>query len=129
MEEDRPTNAAAAQYPAADQKAQDPAMIFAFALVFIAIVVLVFVLVLVLLLTVLAQEVGKKQATDAAATQQATRNQELQDTMLLIASLLGFFTQFLAFFAATALTKQAREKQAPHTPTAQAAAYHQFVKF
>jgi heme/copper-type cytochrome/quinol oxidase subunit 2 len=104
-------------------------MIFAFALVFIFIVVLVFVLVLVLLLTVLAQEVRKKQAADPAAAQQATRNEELQDTMLLIASLLAFFTRFLAFFAATAFPQQAREKQAPHTPTAQAAAHHQFVKF
>ena len=129
MEEDRPTDAAATQYPAANQKAQDPAMIFAFVFVFTIIVVLVLVLVLVLLLTAFAQEVRKKQAADAAATQQATRNQELQDTMLLIASLLALFTQFLASFATTALTKQAREKQAPHTPTAQAAADHQFVKF
>jgi hypothetical protein len=32
-----------------------------------------------------------KQAADAGATQQAARNQELQDTMLLVASLLAFF--------------------------------------
>ena len=127
MEEDRPTDAAAAQYPAANQKAQDPAMIFAFTFVLIVIVVVVFIL--VLLLAMLTQEVRKKQAADAAATQQATRNQELQDTMLLITYLLALFTQFLASFATTALTKQAREKQAPHTPTAQAAANCQFVKF
>jgi hypothetical protein len=72
--------------------------------------------------------VRKKQAADPAAAQQAARNQELQDAMLLIASLLAFFTQFLTFFAPTPFTQQAREKQTPHTPTAQAAAHHQFVK-
>jgi heme/copper-type cytochrome/quinol oxidase subunit 2 len=127
MEQDRPTNAAAAQYPAANQKAQDPAMIFAFALVFIVIVVLVFVI--VLLLAALPQEVRQKQAANPATAQQAARNQELQDTMLLIASLLAFFTQFLPFLAATPFTQQACEKQAAHTSTAQAAADHQFVKF
>jgi hypothetical protein len=58
MKDDRSTNTAAAQYPAANQKAQDPAMIFVFAVVFIAIVILVFVL--VSLLTALAQEVRQK---------------------------------------------------------------------
>jgi hypothetical protein len=52
----------------------------------------------------LAHEVRKKQAADAGATQQSARNQELQETMLLIASLLAFFTHFLAFFVATAFT-------------------------
>jgi hypothetical protein len=127
MKDDPATNTAATQYSAADQKAQDPAMIFVFALVFI--VVVVFVFVLVFLLTALPQEVGKKQAADAAATQQPARNQELQDTMLLVASLLAFLTRFLAFFVATAFTHQVCEKQAPHTPTAQAAANCQFVKF
>ena len=102
-------------------------MILVFGLILIAALVLVFVL--ISLLPALAQEMRKKQAADAAAPKQPARDQELEDTMLLIASLLAFFTQFLASFAPTALTKQAREKQAPHTPTAQAAADHQFVKF
>ena len=45
MGEDRATNAAATQYPAADQETQDPAMIFVFALALIVVDVLVFVLV------------------------------------------------------------------------------------
>jgi heme/copper-type cytochrome/quinol oxidase subunit 2 len=127
MGEDRATSAATTQYPAADQKAQDPAMIFSFVLVFILVVGFIFVL--VRLLSVLAYEVRKKQAADAGATQQPTRDQELQDTMLLIASLLAFFAQFLAFFVATPFAHQTCEKQAPHTPTAQAAADRQFLKF
>jgi hypothetical protein len=127
MGENRATNAATTQYPAADQKAQDPPMIFVFAFVF-ALVVDVIV-VLVFLLPMLAHEMGKKQAADAGATQEAARNQELQNTMLLIASLLAFLTHFLAFFLATPFTQQAREKQAPHTPTPQAAANCQFLKF
>jgi heme/copper-type cytochrome/quinol oxidase subunit 2 len=127
MEENRATNAAATQYPAANQKAQDPAMIFAFTFVFIVIVLLVFVL--VLLLTMLAQEVRKKQAADAAAAQQATRNQELQDTMLLVASLLALVAKVVAFLSATPLTQQVCKKQAPHAPPTQAAADCQFVKF
>ena len=126
MEEDRPTNTATTQYPAANQKSQDPAMIFVFALVFIVNVVFVFVL--VPLLTPLAQEVGKKQTADPAAAQQAASNEELQDTMLLIAALLALVAKIVAFLA-TALTKQAREKQAPHPPTAQAAADHHFLEF
>jgi heme/copper-type cytochrome/quinol oxidase subunit 2 len=131
MKDDRAANAATAQYPAANQKAQDPAMIiaFVFALVLIVIVIVVLVFVFVILLTMLAQEVGKKQAADAAATQQPARNQELQDTMLLVTSLLAFLTRFLAFFMATAFTHQVCEKQTPHTPTAQAATDCQFVKF
>jgi uncharacterized membrane protein len=101
-------------------------MIFVFAFVFIVIVVLVFVL--VLLLTALPQQVRQKQAPDAAAAQQAARNQELQDTMLLVTALLALVAKVLAFFVATPFTQQAREKQTPHTPTAQAAAHHQFVK-
>jgi hypothetical protein len=132
MEDDRPTDAATAQYPAANQKAQDPPMVFAFVFVFVFVfvfmVIVVLVFVFVTLLTALAQEVGKKQAANPAAAQQAARDQELQDTMLLIASLLAFFTRFLAFFMATPFTQQAREKQASHTPTSQAAADHQFVK-
>jgi hypothetical protein len=130
MEEDRPTDAAATQYPAANQEAQDPAMIFAFAFVFVfvVIVVIVVVFVFVTLLTALAQEVRKKQAADAAAAQQAACNQELEDTMLLIASRLAFFTWFVAFFAATTFTQQVCEKHASHTPTAQAAANYQFVE-
>ena len=104
-------------------------MIFAFVFVFTIIVVLVLVLVLVLLPTALAQEVRKKQAADPAAAQQAARNQEFHDAMLLVTSLLAFLTRFLAFFMATAFTHQVREKQTPHTPTAQAAADCQFVKF
>jgi NADH:ubiquinone oxidoreductase subunit 3 (subunit A) len=129
MEEDRPTNAAAAQYPAANQKSQDPAMIFAFAFAFVFIVIVVFVFVLVPLLAALAQEVGEKQAPDPAAAQQAACNEKLQDTMLLIAALLALVAKIVAFFLATALTKQAREKQASHPAAAQAAADHQFIKF
>jgi hypothetical protein len=49
--------------------------------------------------------------------------------MLLIAALLALVAKVVAFFSATALTQQAREKQAAHTSTAQTAADHQFVKF
>jgi ABC-type Fe3+ transport system permease subunit len=126
MGEDRAANTATTQYPAADQKAEDAAMIFVFALVF---VVLVLAFVLALLLAMLAHEVRKKQAADAGATQQSACDQEFQDTMLLIASLLAFFAYVLAFFAATAFAQQVREKQTPRTPTAQAAADCQFLKF
>jgi heme/copper-type cytochrome/quinol oxidase subunit 2 len=128
MGEDRATNAATTQYPAADQKAQDPAMIFVFALVFTFVVDFIFVFVFVFLLVMLAHEMRNKQAADPTTAQQTPRNQKLQDAMLLVASLLAF-TQFLAFFVATAFTQQACEKQAPHTPTAQAAADCQFLKF
>ena len=127
MEENRATNAAPTEDPAADQKAQDPAMTFAFALALIVALVLAFLL--AFLLAMLAHEVRKKQAADAGATQQSARNQELQDTMLLIASLLAFFTKFVAFFLATAFAQQACEKQTPRTLAAQAAADCQFLKF
>jgi heme/copper-type cytochrome/quinol oxidase subunit 2 len=127
MGEDRATHAATTQYPAADQKPQDPAMIFVFALIFI--VVVAFILVLVFRLAMLAHEVRKKEAADPAATQQPARNQELQDAMLLVPSLLAFLTRLLAFFVATAFAHQMCEKQAPHTPTAQAAADCQFLEF
>jgi heme/copper-type cytochrome/quinol oxidase subunit 2 len=127
MGEDRATNAATTQYPAANQKTQDPAMIFVFALVFTFVVDFIFVF--VFLLAMLAHEMRNKQAADPTTAQQTTGNQELQDTMLLVTSLLAFFTEFLAFFVATTFTQQAREKQAPHTATAQAAANCQFLKF
>jgi heme/copper-type cytochrome/quinol oxidase subunit 2 len=116
MREDRATHPATTQYPAADQEPQDPAMIFIFAFVFILAVSFIFVL--VRLLAVLAHEVREKQAANAGAAQQSARNQDLQDTVLLIASLLALFTELLAFFVATPFTQQAREKQAPRTPTA-----------
>jgi hypothetical protein len=95
-------------------------MVFVLALAHVVVNVLVFAL--VLLLATLAHEVRKKQAADAAATQQSARNQELQDTMLLIASFLAFFTKFVAFFVTTSFTQQPCEKQAPRTLAAQAAA-------
>jgi hypothetical protein len=49
--------------------------------------------------------------------------------MLLIATLLALVAKVLASFVATPFTQQAREEQAPHTPTAQAAADYQFVEF
>jgi heme/copper-type cytochrome/quinol oxidase subunit 2 len=130
MGEDRATNAATTQYPAADQQAQDSAMIFIFAFAFVfTFVVIILAFVLVFLRAMLAHEVRKKQAADAGATQESARNQELQDTMLLVASLLALFTEFLAFFVATAFTQQTCEKQAPRASTAQAAADCQFLKF
>jgi hypothetical protein len=106
MGEECATDATATQHPAGDQKAQDPAMILVCALVLIIVFALVsaLVLVLVLLLAVLAQEVCKEQAADAATAQQAACNQELQDAMLLIASLLTLSAKFVAFLSATALT-------------------------
>jgi Ca2+/H+ antiporter len=65
MGEEDPADAAATQHPAADQKAQDPAMILVLGLILIAAFVLVFVL--VSLLPVLAQEMREQQAADAAA--------------------------------------------------------------
>ena len=73
-------------------------MILGLALALIVALVLAFLL--AFLLAMLAHEVRKKQAADAGAAQQSARNQELQDTMLLIASLLAFFTHFVAFFLA-----------------------------
>jgi hypothetical protein len=79
---------------------------------------------------VLAQEMREEQAADAAAAQQPARNQELQDAMLLIASLLAFSAKFVTFFRATALTQEAREKQTPRAPTAaDAASNHEFLEF
>jgi heme/copper-type cytochrome/quinol oxidase subunit 2 len=115
MSEERATDAAATQYPAPDQEAQNPAMIFIFALVLILILVLAFVLVF---LASLAQEVSKQQAADATATQQAARDQEFQEAMLLVIPLLPLFAKFVAFLSTTALTQQARKKQASHAPTA-----------
>ena len=77
-------------------------MIFVFALVFTFVVDFIFIFVFVLLLAMLAHEMRNKKAADAGATQQTTRNEELQDTMLLVASLLTFFTQLFAFFVAAA---------------------------
>ena len=119
MGEERAADVAPSKHPAADQKAQYPAMIFIFALILIVVHVLVFAL--IFLLVVLAQEVGKQQAADAASTQQTTGNQELQETMLLIASFVALSAKLVAFLSATALTKQARKKQAPCTLAAQTA--------
>jgi hypothetical protein len=77
-------------------------MILVLGVIFIAALILVFVL--VSLLPALAQEVGEEQATDAAATQQPARDQELQDAVLLIASLLAFSAKLVAFLLAAALT-------------------------
>jgi uncharacterized membrane protein len=97
MGEERPAHAAPAQHPARDQKTQDFTMIFILGLVRVVVSVVVFVL--VFLLAALAQEVRKKQAANAAAAQQATRNQELQDAMLLVASLLAIIPKFVAVLA------------------------------
>jgi uncharacterized membrane protein len=97
MGEERPAHAAPAQHPARDQKAQDLAMILVLGLVHVVVSVVVFVL--VSLLAALAQEVRKKQAANAATTQQATRNQEFKDAMLLVASLLVVFAKIVAVLA------------------------------
>jgi heme/copper-type cytochrome/quinol oxidase subunit 2 len=108
MGEERATDAAATQHPAADQKAQDPAMILVFALALLALlvlIILVFALV-VFLLMALVQEVRNKQTADAPAAQQAASNEELQEAMLLIPSLLALFAKVVAFLSATAFAEQ-----------------------
>jgi hypothetical protein len=113
MGEERATNAAPAKHAAGDQKAQDPAMLFVLALVLTLVDVLT--LVLVFRLMALAQEMRKKQAADALATQQAARNQEFQEAMFLVASLLGPLAGiFVTFLVAAAFAQQPCEQRAPH---------------
>jgi heme/copper-type cytochrome/quinol oxidase subunit 2 len=127
MGEERASDAAAAQHPARDQKAQDLAMIFVFALVLIAAFVLV--LVLAFRLAALPHKVRKKQTADAAATQQTTGDQELQQAMLLIAALGAVSASFVVFLSATALAQQPRKKQASRPLAARdTAPDHHFLK-
>jgi hypothetical protein len=127
--EKRVADSTAAQYPAADDETQELAMIAAalFALVGVVVDVLVFVFEFIRGATVLAHEVCEQQAADAGATQQAARDQEFQQAMLLIAAFLVVCTAnlFVADLVATTLAKQACKKQSPHAPAAQHAASNQ----
>jgi len=55
----------------------------------ITVLLAVFVVILVFVLTPLAQQMRKQKAADAAATQQATRDQELQGAVFLVSIVLA----------------------------------------
>jgi hypothetical protein len=58
---------------------------------------------------------GKEQTADALATQQAARNQELEEAMFLVASLFALPAGiFVTFLVAAAFAQQSCEQRAPH---------------
>jgi hypothetical protein len=105
------------------------AFVLVFALVFAFLVALVFVL--IPFIAALAQEMSKKQQANAASAQQATRNQQLQDTMLLIAALRTLCVKpFSLAVISTTLPQQMCEKKAPHAPaTRKTASNHEVIQF
>jgi heme/copper-type cytochrome/quinol oxidase subunit 2 len=107
-------DAPAAQHAAANQQAQDAALVISTTLTLTLFVTHLFVFVL----ASFTQKMGEQQATQPVASQHATGDEQLQDAMLLLAGLIALFVEMLLTRFLAPLTQEVGEKQAPHSPAA-----------
>jgi flagellar biogenesis protein FliO len=125
VSEQRPAHPAPTQEAASDQEAQHAPLPSTLAFVLAG----VFVFVVVFVLPPLAQQMGEKRTTNAAATQYAARDQQPQDpamivVLTLVLALVGVLA-LVVVFRLVSLAQEMREKKAADALTAQQSASDQ----